>query len=276
MALIAPVRAITLFLLSWLVGSAAAGNLLLNRGVESAAATGMRSSAPQDVLKVSVAALAVAAGYERTYEVTSTGGALCWGDNEGGALGNSAYIVDTLPNPVVGLSSGVTAIASGPSSDHTCAITSASGLVCWGINSSGELGNGTIAPSTVPAPVTGLTSGVKAVATGGYHTCALTAAAQVFCWGDDTWGQLGDGGKGYYTDLPRPVVGLSSAVATIAAGLGHTCAVTVSGGVWCWGANDYGQLGNGTTTDSSVPVAVAGLSSGVVAIAAGYYHTCAA
>ncbi|HEX3061160.1 MAG TPA: hypothetical protein VHP55_00765, partial [Usitatibacter sp.] len=132
-----------------------------------------------------VAAPPIAAGYNRTCAVTSTGGALCWGDNEGGALGISSFVADTIPRGVVGLSSGAGAIVTSPSSGHVCAITSARGLVCWGDNADGQLGNGTFAPSTVPAPVTGLASGVKAVATGGYHTCALTSAGQVLCWGDD-------------------------------------------------------------------------------------------
>ena len=277
MALIAPVRAVVLFLLCWFVGSAAAGNPLLDPEFERERAPWTQSPTLKDILKVSVAAPPIAAGYDRTCAVTSTGGALCWGDNESGALGNDSNGSYLTPNPVVGLSSGVMAITTGPLSYHTCAINSVGGLVCWGNNGNGELGNGTIAPSTVPAPVTGLASGVRAVATGNYHTCALTVAGQVLCWGENLYGQLGYGGGNteYAQRLPASVMGLSSVVTAITAGIAHTCALTASGGVLCWGYNGNGELGNGTTTNSSVPVAVTGLSSGVVAIAAGSNHTCA-
>ncbi len=123
-------------------------------------------------------------------------------------------------------------------------------------------------------PVAGLPSGIAAVAAGAFHTCAVTTAGGVQCWGDNGEGQLGNGSLAD-KHVPVAVSGLSSGVAAVAAGSAHTCAVTTAGAVQCWGSNSDGSLGNGSTTDSDVPVSVSGLSSGATTIAAGASHACA-
>jgi alpha-tubulin suppressor-like RCC1 family protein len=158
---------------------------------------------------------------------------------------------------------------------HTCALSSAGSVQCWGYNGYGELGNSTTTDSTTPVQVTGLTAGVVAIAVGGEHSCAINGTGGVVCWGHNVNGELGNGTTAD-ASAPMAVTGLTSGIVAVAAGYHHTCALSSTGAVQCWGFNGYGNLGNGTTTDSSSPSAVSGLGGGVVAIAAGDDHSCAA
>ena len=219
---------------------------------------------------------AIAAGGYHTCALTTAGAVKCWGWDQSGELGNGATTGNQVsPVAVSGLTSGVTAIAAG--GYHTCAVTIAGAVKCWGSDDYGQLGNGATTGNQVsPVTVTGLLSGVTAIAAGRLHTCAVTNGGAVKCWGRDSTGQLGNGGSNSDQFVPAAVVGLSSGVRRIAAGGWHTCAVTTAGAVKCWGNDNSGQLGNGATTGNQViPVAVTGLSSGVYAIATGVLHTCA-
>ncbi len=214
----------------------------------------------------------VAVGVSYTCALTTAGGVKCWGRNYTGQLGDGTNISRTTPVDVAGLTSGVTAISVG--GEHTCALTTAGGVKCWGWNGSGQLGDGTTTSKATPVDVAGLGSGVTALDAGGLHTCALTTAGGIKCWGRNWDGQLGDGTTGN-TATPVGVIGLGSGVAALNAGDLHTCALTTAGGVKCWGRNSEGELGDGTIADKSSPVDVIGLGSGVTALSAGGLHTCA-
>src|SRR5438876_331320 len=123
------------------------------------------------------------------------------------------------------------------------------------------------------AMLAGDASSASRVAAGGAHTCAVTDTGRDKCWGGNFSGQLGDGTttNRYTADL---VDGLKL-VTDATAGNAHTCAVTGGGAVKCWGDNVYGQLGDGTTTKRQTPDFVDGFTHHVIAVAGGFYHTCA-
>jgi alpha-tubulin suppressor-like RCC1 family protein len=225
-------------------------------------------SAPVTLLPDSAA---VSAGFYHTCAVTAAGGVKCWGQNDYGQLGDGTTTNRPTPVAVSGLSSGVVAVHAGRL--HSCAVTAAGGVKCWGAGANGRLGNGASADSSFPVPVDGLTSGVTAIAGGSDHTCARTNAGAMKCWGYNSNGQIGDG-MTIPVLSPVQVTGLSGGVTAIAAHYNHTCAV-VSGAAKCWGYNFFAQLGDGTTTDRHTPATVDGLASGVVAISSGYTHGCA-
>ena len=229
-------------------------------------------SIPVDVSGLTSGVVAIAAGGHHTCALTTGGGVKCWGLNGSGQLGDGTTTQRSIPVNVSGLGSGIVAIATGWS--HTCALTTSGGVKCWGLNSDGQLGDNSTTNRLMPIDVSGLSSGMAAIATGDYHTCALTSSNGAKCWGNNSYGQLGDGTT-TQRNIPVNVSGLSSGVVAIATNPSHTCAVATGGGAKCWGLNGSGQLGDGTTTQRNIPVDVSGLGSGVAAITAGWYHTCA-
>ena len=169
---------------------------------------------------------------------------------------------------------------------HTCALTAIPGAAyCWGRGESGQLGvpppsttcvtdAGPYSCSMVPVPVGGGLT-FETLAGGGAHTCALTIDGAAYCWGNNAYGQLGDGST-TNRNVPVQVAG-GLTFASIDAGASHTCALTSAGNTYCWGRNNRGQLGNGTTNGSTVPVAVTGSLTFQLVAAGGFSigHTCA-
>ncbi len=227
---------------------------------------------PVDVSGLTSGVKALAAGSYYTCALTTNGGAKCWGANEYGQLGDGTTVTHITPTDAIGLSGGITALTTGWG--HTCAQTASGGIKCWGANAYGQLGNGRVEDLTTPEDVSGLTSGITALAAGGLHTCARTASGGVKCWGYNRYGQLGDGTIAWGRSTPTDMSGLTSGVTMLTAGESHTCALANGGGVKCWGENQWGQLGDGTTIQRGVPTDVDELTSGVTILAAKSYHTC--
>ena len=229
----------------------------------------------------------ISAGGRHSCAVLSDGTAACWGNNGYGQLGNETTTGSTTPVAVT--MSGaltnktITNITAGY--DYTCAVTSDGTAACWGKNQYGQLGNGTTTSPTTPVAVTmsGALAGktVTNITAGGRHTCAVLSDGTAACWGNNWYGQLGNGTTAI--DPTTPVAVTSGAltnktVTNITAGSSHTCAVTSDGTAACWGYNYSGQLGNGTTTNSTTPVAVTSgalTNKTVTDITAGLHNTCA-
>ncbi len=218
----------------------------------------------------------VAGGYHTC--ATTTSGIYCWGMNNYGQLGNGTTTDSSTPVAVdTSMMSGtVTALAAG-NYYHTCAATT-NGVYCWGQGGSGQLGNGTTTDSSTPVAVnTSMMPGtVTALAAGNYHTCAATMNG-AYCWGQNTFAQLGNGTTAYSLNpVAVNTATMSGTVTALEAGSKHTCATTTSG-IYCWGMNNYGQLGNGTTATTLTPVAVdtSMMSGTVTALTLGNDNTCA-
>jgi alpha-tubulin suppressor-like RCC1 family protein len=184
----------------------------------------------------------VTAGSESTYAVTLSGGAMCWGNNPAGLLGDGTNEVRLYPVDVVGLSSGIKKISLGD--DSACALTNNGGVKCWGSNSYGKLGNNFASgfTSSVPFDVEGLSSGVVDISVGLYHACAVLNTGAVKCWGNNYMRQLGNPVKNY-NQIPVDVEGLTDVIG-IDSGWYHTCAVLKDGRVKCWGGKSIRPIGS--------------------------------
>jgi alpha-tubulin suppressor-like RCC1 family protein len=230
------------------------------------------------------------------------GKAYCWGDDTYGEVGSNNYTSSLSPVAVYTgiVLSGVTLTQISSTYEHTCALSTAGTAYCWGENGDGQLGDGNDTTINAPAAVT--TGGSSAIpsgtvltqiSTGQYSTCALSSAGNVYCWGLETSGQLGNGSNTGSSDLPVAVTtGGSSAIpsgtvlAQIAVGWLHACALASTGTAYCWGLDGNGELGNHGNPADSAPVEVCSTTpgasacggsylSGVTQISAGQYDTCA-
>jgi alpha-tubulin suppressor-like RCC1 family protein len=200
----------------------------------------------------------IAAGGLHNCGITTAATTLCWGFNDQGQLGDGGSAGGI---PVVTVSGGLAFDSITAGYKHTCGLTAAGVAHCWGDNSYGQLGDGTTTARTVPVPVAGGLSFV-ALSAGFYHTCGIATDATAYCWGRNTpnsvqesiGGQLGDGTTTNRSSPTAVSGGLT--FQSISAGEVTTCGVTTSDLAYCWGDNEYGQLGTGNTTSFQVPTKV--------------------
>lgn len=199
-------------------------------------------------------AVRVAAASAHSCAACADGSVWCWGTNSSGQLGNgttSSVVGAAQASAAPGASGPMDEISAGDS--HTCARQGGS-VWCWGLNSSGQLGQGDFVNRTKPTPVTLAGQAMQVSAHGG-HTCARYGAfgtGRVACWGSN---QLGEVGTGDEVDTPDPFPQPLAAIDLIGTGANQSCARSGDGILWCWGAGGHGQLGDGQFTSSALPVA---------------------
>ncbi|TMA25452.1 MAG: hypothetical protein E6J78_17410 [Deltaproteobacteria bacterium] len=229
----------------------------------------------------------LALGAQHGCEVDASGAATCWGQNENGELGDGTSTPHAAAAPISGpaLPASWTTVAAG--SQHTCAVGSDGSLWCWGINSSGQLGQGGITPSFSMTPLKVGTATNWTIATSSSQTtCALRSDQSLWCWGSNGSGQTGVPNTTNPVTSPTPVAGSWSRVSV---GAQHVCATRANdSSLFCWGDNGAGQLGIDSGTGTCVPgpgctattstptqVTLGGLASPVISVSAGYATTCA-
>ncbi len=179
--------------------------------------------------------------------------AYCWGDGGNGKLGVGN--TTDYPSPQL-VGSGLRFVAISAGQDHTCAITDGDGaLFCWGRNSSGQLGDGTTTGRLIPQRVIATNVRFTQLSVGAAHTCAVDDQNRAWCFGANGAGRLGFGSTATLTRTV-PVLVLGPPFRQVSAGSDHTCGITVTGTVWCWGEGSNGRLGNGATTNTGTPLPV--------------------
>src|SRR5665648_324291 len=207
----------------------------------------------------------ISVGNMVTCAIASDDQAYCWGYNGDGELGNNSTTNSSIPVAVYtnGVLNGKTVKSISVGTNHTCVIASDDQVYCWGLNSSGQLGNNSTNQSMVPVAVntTGVLSGktIKAITAGAAHICAIASDNQVYCWGLNYAGSLGNNSDSQ-SSIPVAVYAAGvlngKTIKSVVADHYTTCVITFDSGAYCWGYNYYGGLGNNSTTNSFIPVTV--------------------
>jgi alpha-tubulin suppressor-like RCC1 family protein len=198
------------------------------------------------------------AGEYHTCGIDTSGAAWCWGNDDLGQVGDGfdGWEGYHSPVPVAGQHTFTTLTAG---DYHTCGIDTSGAAWCWGMGESGQLGNNSDAPRYAPVPVAGGHTFTTLTA-GGVFTCGIDSSGAAWCWGNDSVGALGDGDDGRIFEwAPVAVVG-RHIFAALTAGQNQTCGLEISGAAWCWGRDEFGQLGDGDDgqADEYAPVQVVG------------------
>lgn len=246
--------------------------------VASAAFTAPAGATSPNLASTSASAagkvVALTAGAVHTCATLEDKSVQCWGNNQYGELGNGTIVNANKPGPVKGLPAPPELTSS--RAVHTCSLMGDGTVQCWGMNAYSQLGDGTNKNSPKPLAVKGLGDKVRLLGVGGDHTCVTLENDSTWCWGQNKYGELGDGKIYTISHKPVQVKGMPSPPVKLVASLWHTCAILEDDSTWCWGHNQEGELGIGTKLVSSPkPVKLTGLPSTPVQLTAGLNHTCA-
>lgn len=237
---------------------------------------------PVQVQGLGAPAVSLTSGYYNTCAVLDNGHIKCWGNNGYGQIGNGStamFGVETLPTDIVpvdpldwGELNSFRKLDFG--TNHVCGVTTIDRVWCWGYNLSGQVGDGSVTTKkTKPLAVQGLPGPVRDVAAGDNFSCAAMESGSVYCWGSGSKGTIGNGRKDSSNPVPQLVEGIGNAIA-LSATYQHVCALLADGRAMCWGAGDYGQLGDGQKITSSVPVSVLNGKSDIIDVKAMALNTC--
>ena len=220
----------------------------------------------------------VSAGGRHTVAIRSDGSLWAWGNNRSGQLGDGTTdhpwpgVSNDRGIPVrIGTATNWRSVSAG--GDHTVAITTTGELWAWGNNRSGQLGIGTTIYRNIPTRI-GTETNWASVSASGNHTIAIRTDGTLWAWGDNSFGQLGDGTIGWFNSSTPTQIGNATNWAYVSTGENHTAAIRGDGSLWAWGNNQWGQLGDGTTTDRNSPVQI-GEATNWVSVSAGFNHTVA-
>lgn len=232
--------------------------------------TSVKKTAPAAVKDLGAVAN-LTAGTMHSCARKADGTAWCWGLNDAGQIGDGTLVNKPTPVQVKALGT-VAQLAAGGA--HTCARKTDATLWCWGNNDHGQIGPGGGSLSSGPVELTALGTETAEVTAGAAHTCVRKTNGTVWCWGDNAFGQLGDGSS-TASAAPVPVTALGASVVEVSAGASHTCARKQDGTLWCWGDNNFGQLGDGTYDKKTSPAQVTSLGTTVAEAEPGYGTSCA-
>lgn len=244
------------------------------RQISDGSLASLRATPVQVRLSTGVSALSVTAGDDHSLAVGSDGNLYAWGSNSDGQRGDGSTFPPGRPVQV-SLPAGVSALSLAAGATHSLAMGSDGMLYAWGGNSDGQLGDGSYTGRATRLQVS-LPAGVSAlgVAAGGVHTLAMGSDGTLYAWGGNEYGQLGDGSAAFRTPPVRVSLPAGVSALDIAASGDHSLALASDGTLYAWGGNAVGQLGDGSTSDRTTPVAVS-LPAGVSAlgVAAGASHS---
>jgi alpha-tubulin suppressor-like RCC1 family protein len=233
------------------------------------------SPVPQQVtLPAGVPFATISAGFQHTCGLAN-GVVYCWGS--GLAVRRDETISDLLLPTLFTIPGGAPVSTVSAGTHHTCGLTSFGDAYCWGSNNYGGLGDGTLTERITPTPVTGPPDRrYSAIDAGFENTCAIGTEGATYCWGNNDYGALGDGTQTHRTTPTLVLLPAAVRLTGITVGGSHSCGITAMGAAYCWGRNDAGQLGDGTTTSRPTPALVPAPGGATFAsISAGAFSTCA-
>ena len=225
---------------------------------------------PQLIEDIPGRVLGIAAGTYHSLAFLESGEVYGWGDNDHGQVGGGLFLTRNKPQIIKGITGKVKGITTG--AGHTLALLDSGEVYGWGHNNHRQLGNGTTWNKNYPELIKGIPGKAISIAAGFNYSLLILESGEVFGWGFNKYGQLGDG-TAKDRKQPQLIYGIPGKAVKIVTGSNHSLVLLENGEVYGWGSNNYGQLGDGTTKDKNRPQLIASITERVVNLAAGYFNS---